>query len=267
MNIHSQEHCPAFNEIGFRGLVWIFVGIIYGFIFVSLAEFLRDVIHSPLNLLVATIGASTFTALFYGSLRLVVMIANAILVCFLLFLLFGRESGGFTLPLLILIPAALGMLIGAGYGMLDRKSRVCCADAKIIGGLVSGTITALIAGLAIMLIGDSPQTTYPWLVMCLAPIAGVIYVSTACWFVRHLQNLLPPIGDGAIVGLGVGAITGLLFVVIGGTIDPDITGSGKPLALLEKIYGVLGVTLVGTAASCFVLGAIRALLRRDWYKL
>jgi len=246
-------------------MAWVFVGVLYGFVFVSVAESLRDVVAPPFNFLYATVAAATLTALFYGSMRLAVIIGNVILVVALLFLMLGRDSGCFTLTLLVQISAAIGMLVGAWYGWRDRHSRVCCADAKVVAGLFSGSTTGLMAGLVMLLFGSSDQVVYPWLVMVLAPVGGVLYVSTACWFVRRLQNLLPPIGDGALVGLGVGAITGLLFVMIAGTLDPDVTGHDEPLVFIERIYDVLGVTLLGTAASCFALGVARTLLRLPWY--
>ncbi len=265
--MQDPRQCRPINDLGVRGLAWIFVGVIYAFIFVAVAESTRTVIGSPANFLLAALAASTLTALFYGSMRLVVLIANVILIATLLFLLLGRDSGWLTLPLLILIPALLGMLIGAVYGWRDRRSNVCCADAKTVAGLFTGALTALLAALVFALFGSSDSLVYPWLVMCLAPLAGALYVSTACWFVQRLENLLPPIGDGALVGLGVGAITGLLFVVIATNFEPDITGHGQPLSFIANLHQVLGPTLLGTAASCFALGVARALLRLPWYRL
>jgi len=265
MSAHRQ--CPILNDAGLRGLVWVFIGLVYAFIFVSVAESTRELLGSPFNFMFATVAAAALTALFYGSMRLAVIIANAVLVTTLLFLMFGKDSGLFTLPMLILIPAALGMLIGAGYGWRDRGSRVCCADAKIIAGLFAGAVTLLPALLVLAVFGGSDQVVYPWLVMLLAPMAGSLYVTTACWFVRRLHHLLPPLGDGALVGLGIGAITGLLFVVIAGTFEPDVTGHGRPLHFIENVYRVIDSTLVGAAVSCFALGVGRAFLRVDWYKL
>ncbi len=263
----TSKQCPVLNDAGLRGLVWVFIGLVYAFIFVSVAESTRDLLGSPLNFLFATVAASTLTALFYGSMRLAVIIANVVLVTTLLFLMFGKDSGLFTLPLLILVPAALGMLIGAGYGWRDRGSRVCCADAKIVAGLFAGCVTLLPSLLVLAVFGGSDRVVYPWLVMLLAPMAGSIYVTSACWFVRRLHKLLPPIGDGALVGLGVGAITGLLFVVIAGTFEPDVTGHGRPLLFIENVYRVLDAALIGAAASCFALGIARAFMRVDWYRL
>lgn len=262
-----RKECSIFNDIGIRGLVWLFVGVIYGFLFVSIAEILRDFVSSPLNILAATVGASALTALFYGSVRLVALIANIVFVATLLFFLFGPDPGYFSPLELVGIAAFLGLTVGAVYGRLDHKSRIFCADAKVICGLFTGIVTALIAGLVMFLVGDANKIVYPWLVMLLAPIAGAIYVGTACWFVHHLQNLLPPIGDGALVGLGVGATTGGLFLVIVGAVNPDFIGHREALASLERIHEVLGVTLLSSAASCFLLGGIRAARKMAWYKL
>jgi len=261
------KQCPVLNDAGLRGLVWVFIGIVYGFIFVAVAESSRNLLGTPFNFMLATVAASALTALFYGSMRLVVMIANVLLVTTLLFLMFGKDSGYFTLELLILIPAALGMLIGAGYGWRDHGSRVCCADAKIVAGLFAGAVSLFPALLVLAIYGKSDQVIYPWLIMLVAPTAALLYVTTACWFVKHLHNLLPPIGDGAVVGLGVGTITGLLFVVIAATFEPDVTGHGRPLLFIENIHNVLGVSLLGAAGSCFAVGIARALLKVEWYRL
>ena len=267
MNKQADSQCMPLNDVGFRGLAWIFVGLIYAFGFVSIAEATRGLVGTPFNFLLATLAAPTLTALVYGSMRLVVVIGNVVLVLTLLLLMLGDEDAYLTPGMLVLLPAVLGLVIGAVYGLRDRHSRVCCADAKTVSGLFAGILTLLFAGFVLLLFGSADRVVYPWLVMGLAPLAGVVYMSTACWFVRRLQNLLPPVGDGALVGLGVGAVIGLLFVVIAGTFDAGITGHHKPLAFVDAIHGVLGITLLATAASCFALGALRALLRIPWYRL
>ena len=265
--MQPQLQYQPIGNLGLRGLAWIFAGIIYGFTFVSVAQSTLDAVGPAYNVVLATIVTPALTALIYSSMRLTVVIANVVLVVTLLFTMFGGDSGYLSPHLLIQIPAALGMLIGAWYGWRDRGSRICCADAKILDGLFVGLATSLLTGLAIVLFGSSNAVVYPWLVTCLAPLAGALYMATVPWFLRRLNKLLPPAGDGAVVGLGVGILTGLLFVVIAGSFEPDVPGGSGELSFIESIYDVLGTTLIGTAASCFVLGAVRQLLGLPWYRL
>lgn len=264
----SNAQCPPIESLLLRGLLWAFVGTVYGFVFTVSAEALRTLLPAPFPPLIAAILAAGLTALVYGSMRLAVIIANILFVGTLLYLLLVGDSGDSPgIAVLTLLGAAIGLAVGAFYGLRDKCSRVCLADGKAIAGLFAGAATVLPAWLA-MVLGSTPHGAFPlWLPMLLAPLAGVIYVSTAHWFVARLHQLLPPVGDGALVGGSVGAVTGLLFVVLAGSFDPHFIGGAATADYLQQVHAALGSVIPGCAISCFLLGGARCLLKIRWYDL
>lgn len=250
-----------------RGMIWLFVGVIFALVFVLLTEFLRDVLPSPIHLLVATVGAGSLTALFYGSMRLTVIVANILFITTLAYVFSISYVDKVSLLPLITGGALLGMVIGAYYGWKDKGSRIFCADAKIVAGVVAGSISAVIVVVPVWLIFGLEQTVYPWLVMAIAPVTGQLYVLSAYWFVERCQHLLSPVGDGAVVGLGVGAVTQLVFVIMASSLDSNIVGLAEPSPYLERVKDVLVLSMLGAALSCFVLGMLRTAFRARWYDL
>ena len=78
-------------------------------------------------------------------------------------------------------------------------------------GAVAGALGCLFALLGLLAFDGLP---YTWLAMGSAPVALLIYVSTAGWFIKRCHHLLPAAGDGAVVGLGVGTVPGLDIAVL-----------------------------------------------------
>jgi len=265
--MRCKANFPRIDNLLLRALVWGFIGLVYGFIFVVAAELLRPLVGTPWHLLLATTATASLTALFYASMRLSVIIANLLFVTTLLYLAFGRDAGCCSITSLILIAALLGMLVGGAYGWHDKQTKICCADAKIVAGLVTGAAGLPLTLLALWIFDAPDRALLPWLVALLAPLSGLLYVGSARWFVERCQNLLPPFGDGALVGFGVGAVTGLLFVVLIGTLEPQIAGSSEEPLFLGRVYEVLGESVALSAFSCLLAGAARSWLRVPWYNL
>ena len=101
----------------------------------------------------------------------------------------------------ILIGAVVGLIVGTLYGWQEKRSRICCADAKILAGLLAGIAASLFALILGLLF---EELVYPKSAMAIAPIAILVYVTATPWFVRRCQLIVPAAVDGAIVGLGVG---------------------------------------------------------------
>jgi len=264
MRSPSLEQTDGLGHLGaaaLRGGIWAIIGVIFAFVFVALAESLRDVVPSPLHQLLASVGGAALTALFYSSMRLTVMVANFTFIAMLAYMWGNAES---VLESLILIGAVVGLIVGTLYGWQEKRSRICCADAKILAGLLAGVAASLFALILGLLF---EELVYPKSAMAIAPIAILVYVTATPWFVRRCQLIVPAAVDGAIVGLGVGGTTGFLFMLMAASLDPDMLRVTDHLRLMEPVQGVWLPIAIGTAASCGVVGVMRSLLRVRWYDL
>ena len=128
--------------------------------------------------------------------------------------------------------------MGTLCGWQEKRSRICCADAKILAGLLAGVSASLFALILGLLF---EELVYPKSAMAIAPIA--------------------------ILGLGVGGTTGFLFMLMAASLDPDMLRVTDHLRLMEPVQGVWLPIAIGTAASCGVVGVMRSLLRVRWYDL
>lgn len=247
-----------------RSLAWVFAGIAFGFIFVVSGEVLRGAVGDPWRMALATVIASAMTSLAYGSMRLTVIVANVMLGVLVLYFAFDDQPGQLSLVSIMLASAGIGALVGGVYGWRETRSHVWCADAKIVAGLVAGLAPALLA-LLLPSFGLNEAALHPEIVAILAPLAGVVYVMRAGWFVAHCHRLLPRVGDGILVGMGVGVVTGLLFLVMAGIFGIDM---GSELsAFFTHVDARLGATLLWSAGGCLVLGLARSFMRVPWYNL
>ena len=264
--MHSPplEQIDGLGHLGMaalRGAIWAIIGVIFGFIFVALAESLRNVVPTPLHQILASVGSAALTALFYSSMRLTVMVANFTFIAMLAYMWGNVDS---VLESLVLIGAVVGLIVGALYGWQEKRSQICCADAKILAGLLAGVAASLFALILNLLF---EELVYPNSAMAIAPMAILVYVTSAPWFVRRCQLIVPAVVDGAIVGLGVGGTTGFLFMLMAGSLDPHMLSVAHHLSLVERVQAVWLPIALGTAASCGAVGVMRSLLRVRWYDL
>lgn len=250
-----------FEEVLLRGVIWAMVGVIFGTLFVVLAEVIYLYLPTAYGLLAAIVAAAALTSLFYGSMRLAVMVANFTFVATLVYTWQGAPYLG--LEPLVFVGAGIGLAVGVAYGLHDNRSRVYCADAKIVAGAFAGSLGGLLAVIGFLLFDG---VSYTWLAMGVAPVALLIYVSTAGWFIKRCHHLLPAAGDGAVVGLGVGTITGLVFLIMAATLDPQLLGTAELTRYVARVEEVWMATVAGCALACFPIGAARTLLRVPWYK-
>ena len=167
-----------------------------------------------------------------------------------------------TLEPLILVGGIIGVIIGAIYGHKDKQSRVFCADAKIVAGLYAGVLAAFLTYLMALLMKEG---AYPWAAIIAAPVAILIYIASAHWFIKRCHHWIPPVGDGAIVGLGVGAATGLLFMIMAATLNPDLLQMGHHRSIVEGVQQFWAPTVLGTAGICFTIGVLRTVFKVRWY--
>jgi hypothetical protein len=245
-----------------RAIVWALIGVLFGSLYVLLVEAMNRSLPAHFAVTLAIIGAAALTALFYGSMRLTVIVGNFTLIAVMLFSWLGPRV--LDLTSLVFIGAGVGLAVGAGYGAMDRISRVFCAEAKIIAGALAGVVGGLMALLLMVVMDGIGQGL---LAMAVAPVAILTYLGVARWFVTHCHRLVPPLIDGAVVGLGVGSITGLVFLILAGTLDLDLLGSDQLRSYVSGVQEVWGTTMLGCALVCLPVGVVRSLIRAPWYNL
>lgn len=260
--MQQKKSGSFFEDLVIRGTVWSLIGVLFGTLFIVVLEMLRDQLAFAPGLVLAITGAAAITSLFYGSMRLTVLVAN---VTFVAMLIYVWQSGSLQdLHVLILIGAGVGMTIGTVYGWTDKASRVFCADAKIVTALVAGVCSGLLALLLQWMIDGLPLSM---LAMLVAPFGIVLYITLAGWFVTHCHQMLPDAVDGMLVGLGVGSVTGLLFVIMAGSFDSSLLDSDFLQGLVLRIEGYWSATVLACAGACFAVGALRSMMRVRWYQL
>ena len=259
--IDTSPRTMRLGQMVLRGAIWAIVGVVFGFLFVVLSAYLDGIVSPPLVLFAATVGASGLTALFYGSMRLTVMVANFTFIA-MVFYTWGNAQ--LTLEPLIYIGGIVGLLVGTIYGAKEKQSRIFCAEAKIVAGLFSGALAAVLGYLP-GLFFDAPA--HLWAAMIGAPAAILIYVTSARWFVDRCHRFLPPVVNGGLVGMGAGAATGLLFMIMAGTLDPDLLAKSYHLSLIEHVESYWLSAVSGAAVVCFLVGVLRSLLNVRWYNL
>ncbi len=250
------------EDLLLRGVTWAMVGVIFGTLFVLLVEITREHLPLTLALFAAITGSSALTSLFYGSMRLTVLVANFTFIAMLIYTWQGAPRLG--LEPLVLVGAGVGLAVGLAYGLHDKKSRVYCADAKIVAGIFAGSLGALVAILARFV---DTELAYSSLAIVAAPVAILVYVSSAHWFIKRCNKLLPVAGDGAIVGLGVGTITGLVFLIMAATLDANLLVVEDLQGFVDRVEGTWAITVTGCAMACFPIGVFRSLFKVPWYNL
>lgn len=250
------------EDAAIRGLVWALIGGIFALVFVVLREAFRDALGPPVDVLAAAIAAAALTALLYGSMRLTVVAANLTFIAMLAFT--WVRGAGLALEPLVLVGAVVGVAVGTLYGLLDKRSRIYCAEAKVVAGIVAG---ASAGAVAIVVARLNPDVSGTWLAIVVGPLGTLIYVNVASWFVRLCQHWLPAGANGALAGLGVGGFTGLFFMVLAGTLDPTwiVDPDRRDLVARVEAYWMNAV-FACAAVSCLV-GIARSLLRTPWYDL
>lgn len=250
------------SEILVRGAVWSMVGMVFGFLFVLFSALLEGSMGPALDLLLASTSAAAATALFYGSMRLTVLVANFTFIATLVYTWQGASRYG--LEPLVSIGAGVGLAVGAAYGWKDMRSRVFCADAKVVAGVVTG---ASIGVLGMLLATLLPSVRSTWLMAALSPFAVLLYVRLAPWFISRCHKLLPATLDGALVGLGVGSVTGLMFLIMAASMDSQLLDACVLESFVRGVQADWGGTVVACALACFPVGAVRAAMRVPWYNM
>ncbi|MCU7851571.1 MAG: hypothetical protein KZQ80_05095 [Candidatus Thiodiazotropha sp. (ex Monitilora ramsayi)] len=248
------------REALIRGAIWAFIGLLYAMLFIFFAA-LAAHWQLPINpVFLAGILAGTLGALIYSSMRLAVLM-TIIIAPFSIFY-FILASWPINLLYLLLIVSTIGAIIGALYGVFSMGSRVHRADAKTLAGFSAGWLASLGYLLFSSLLDNISLST---IVAFMCPITGILYVWMVPTFIKHYDDLLPPIGDGLIVGVGVSGFVALTFFVMISSVDSGV--AGPLIAVLEQVRETLPAAIIGGILGGGLAGIASGLLLTDWQDL
>ena len=241
--------------------VWMLLSTIYGFLFTCLSTALPvETRGITIGLVVPATAAAAWVALIYGSMRLTVLgglyAMIAVILCFLF------EGAPAILRDLLIAGGFTGAGVGALYGIRVRDSRVFRADAKTLAGACAGLLASSAVALPAAL-GTALPLPLQTLILC--PLTGLLYLGVAPGCVARFSRLLPRVGDGILVGMAAGALMGLAFWVMAGTLGGNLSlpDQGFVDGLLVAWPGATGAAALG--GLMVALG--RAALRIRWYDL
>lgn len=248
------------KEAFVRGAIWAFIGLLYAMLFtffVALAEHWQLPVD-PIFL--AGILAGTIGALIYSSMRLAVLMTVIISpISIFYFILAERPVNLFYL---LLIASVAGAIVGALYGAFSMGSRVHRADAKTLTGFSAGWLVSL----GYLLISSLTETRHLGVsVAIMCPITGILYVWMVPQFIKYYDNLLPPVGDGLIVGVGVSTFVALSFFVMISSVDSSVAGPMLPA--MDSIFASLPEAFIGGILGGALAGVVSGLLMTSWQDL
>jgi len=255
---HQLPH--RLKEAMIRGAIWSFVGLLYALLFtffVAVAEHWQLPVDP---VFMSGILAATLGALIYSSMRLAVLMT--IIVSPVSIFYFILAPWPVNLVYLLLIVSLIGALIGGLYGVFSMGSRIYRADAKTLAGFSAGWVASLLY-LAFSQFSDSLSLSTIVAIMC--PVTGILYVWIVPAFIKHYDNLLPPVGDGLMAGVGVSVFVALAFFVMISTIDNSVAGPLMPA--LEKVSEHLPQSTLGGVIGGGIAGVLSGLMLTDWQDL
>ncbi|MGD8912855.1 MAG: hypothetical protein PVI97_04175 [Candidatus Thiodiazotropha sp.] len=248
------------KEALIRGAIWAFIGLLYAMLFVFLAAF-ADHWQLPIDPnLFAGVLAGTLGALIYSSMRLAVLMTTIISPISIFYFIISDHP--IDLLILVALVSVVGAVVGALYGVFSMGSRVNRADAKTLAGFSAGWLASL---LYLLVISLTAPIAINIVVAILCPLTGILYVALVPGFIKLYDNLLPPVGDGLIVGVGVSGFIALCLFVMIGTIDSDV--AGPFITALEVIHGNLPGAIVGGIFGAGLAGIVSGLLLTNWQDL
>ncbi len=234
-----------------RAMIWAIIGSLYGMIFIFFYN-LSQHWSLPLSpLFFSATLAATIAALIYSSMRLAVIVSLiASMVCLFYVVANGEQI---SLSSMMLVTAIAGAITGGIYGAKAKSSRVFRADAKTLAGVSSGALVAILIVIVSALI---PAISLSIIIAVSCLLTGALYVTLVPFFVRRYHELLPPVGDGAMVGAGASVFIALLFFVLISGVTPEMAGPLQPLTeqIRNTFFGAALGGMLGGAISGFLSG-------------
>ncbi len=256
----SQQIAQRSKEVLLRTAIWSFIGVLYGMLFVLVYSLAIHFAPDYYPLFIAGTLSGCIAALIYSSMRLAAIVAPLASVTSIATIIYQGQVVEITS--LLIVTGIVGVITGSIYGVMAKQSRVYRADAKTIAGIFSGSIVSLVFALFYELYPVFPLF-FLIAIMCL--LTGSLYVIVVPFCVDHLDNLLPPIGDGAIAGGGTSMFVGLvLFIMVTG-VTPETAGA--LVEVTNQIREFMPAAIIGGLLGGGISGFMSGLLRREWQDL
>jgi hypothetical protein len=257
---HTFSPVIRLKEALIRGAIWSFIGLLYALLFVSFAAF-NEHWNLPIPPYLFTgVMAGTIGALIYSSMRLTVLMTVIISPVSIFYIITAEQP--LNLPFLLLVVTLIGAVIGAFYGIYSTGSRIHRADAKTLAGFSASFLTSL----GFLILSSVIEINSLYLVVAtMCPITGLLYVLMVPSFIKFYDNLLPPVGDGLMVGVGASGFIALSFFIMISSVDSGIAGS--LLTIVEKIHDTLPGAILGGLIGGGLAGVVSGLLLTDWQDL
>lgn len=248
------------KEALIRGAIWAFIGLLYAMLFIFFVA-LAEHWQLPINpVFLAGILAGALGALIYSSMRLAVLMT--VIVSPISIFYFILAPWPVDLFYLLLVVMLTGAVIGGLYGILSMSSRVYRADAKTLAGFSAGWLASLGYLMVSWLVEGIPLSM---IVALMCPLTGILYVWMVPSFIKYYDDLLPPVGDGLMAGVGISAFVALTFFVMISSVDSTVAGSLLPA--LERMREVLPQSLLGGVIGGGLAGIASGLLLTEWQDL
>jgi hypothetical protein len=248
------------KEALIRGAIWGFIGLLYSLLFVFFVA-LAEHWQLPINpVFLAGVLSATLGALIYSSMRLAVLMTAIISPISIFYFILAPWP--VNLFYLLLIVTVIGGIIGGLYGIFSMGSRIYRADAKTLAGFSAGWLASLYYLLIAWLFEDLQLST---VVALMCPLSGLLYVWMVPGFVKYYDDLLPPVGDGLMAGIGISAFVALTFFVMISDVDNSVAGSLLPA--LERMQEALPQSLLGGIIGGGLAGIASGLLLTEWQDL
>lgn len=236
----KEQRKPTKLEILYHGITWAFVGGLYAALFVPVFEVVKGILPLWMAAICATMAASVGGALVYSSSQLALLVAMFTNFAVFGYLLYSGEMGSPLAP--IIVGASLGAIVGALYALAVKESRIYRAEAILLAGLTVGVGVSVISLIWVLVVDLSLVI----LVMVLAPATGFIYERIVDGFIRRYSDLLPPIADGAVAGVVIGAIVGFGLWIMSGVALENAVPQWQ-----ETIATIIDATPMAIAAALF----------------
>lgn len=248
------------REALIRGAIWAFIGLLYAMLFVFFSVFSGYWKIPAEPYFVALLLSGTIGAIIYSSMRLAVFMAGLLFPISILY--FTLNDGNITLSTVLKILVPAGILIGGLYSFFDKNSRIDCADAKSLAGFTVGSLL----GLGYLFMAPwLEKIPLPWLVAIACPLTGMLYISVVPTFIRLYRNLLPPVGDGALVGAFVAIFIAFCSFIMASSIDNSMAGTLMPE--VELVLERLPAAMLGGLCGAGLAGVVSGLMLREWQDL
>lgn len=256
----SQHITQRTKESLIRALIWSFIGVLYGMLFVLAYSLAIHFAKDFYPIFIAGTLSGCIAALIYSSMRLAAIVAPLASVASIATII--SQGQVVEISYLLIVTGIVGVITGAIYGVMVKSSRVYRADAKTIAGILSGATVSLVFALFYEVYPDFPLF-FSIALMCL--LTGSLYVVFAPFCVEHLDNLLPPVGDGAIAGGGTSMFVGLvLFIMVTG-VTPE--SAGELAEVTNQVRDFMPAAITGGLLGGGISGFMSGLLQREWLDL